>query len=198
MSQKGVFVILRRFPFSESDLIVHALSDDGAKVSFIARGALKSKKRFAGGVLEPTHHVELVYRAPKAEDGLAIIEEARLLNDFPKKSRHYDAISLALHSVDCVSRVSFEGDVGNQALYRLLGNMLKAIEIREDLEILKTQFHLKLLWQQGVLTIEPWMKPYLARPLLESMPLIPDDENLHRQSEYADAQVREYLLSASL
>ena len=56
------FIILKKMKYGESDLILHAISMQGEKLSFIARGALKSKKRFGGGVLEPTHFVSFTYK----------------------------------------------------------------------------------------------------------------------------------------
>lgn len=166
-------------------------------MSFLARGALRSKKRFAGGVLDPAHFVELIYRRPRTEGGMLQLQEAHMINDFQKISRSYDAITLALHAVECVSKVSQEGDVNNDALFKLLGNMLKAVEIREDFHFLRTQFHLKFLWQQGVLTLEPWMKTYLALPLLQMPEKHRNQEQAQaEQGEWVEFRVAEYLASA--
>lgn len=44
----GIFFILKKSKFSESDLILQALSDDGEKVAFFVKGALRSKRDSEG------------------------------------------------------------------------------------------------------------------------------------------------------
>lgn len=164
MELKDRFIILRKLKFSEADLIIHALSPRGEKLSFIARSAMKSKKRFGGGVLEPSHFVQFTYKVPRAatEGGLNILTEATLLNDFKGIRRDYDHLEVALHVLDCITRVSQEGDRNSEGLFNLLGNTLKALETTRDLNLLKLLFYLKFLSQQGVLTIEGWMEPFLG------------------------------------
>lgn len=77
----GVFFILKKSKFSESDLILQALSEEGEKVGFFVKGALRSKKRFGGGV-EPTHLIEVVYQKARQEGGLNLLKEARLIEAF--------------------------------------------------------------------------------------------------------------------
>ncbi len=52
MTEQQKILVLRTYKHGESDLIVHALNSLGASMSFIAKGGLKSRKRFAGGVEE--------------------------------------------------------------------------------------------------------------------------------------------------
>jgi DNA repair protein RecO (recombination protein O) len=160
--------------YSEADLILHALSPMGEKLSFLARGALKSKKRFGGGVLEPSHFVQFTYKQASGEAKLNTLNEATLLNDFKKIRQDYDHLELALHILDCVSRVSQEGDRNSEALFNLLGNTLKAVELCQDVSLLKMHFYLKFLMQQGVLTPEPWMGPLLKTNIMESHSLAED------------------------
>lgn len=164
---QGSFIILKKIKYGEADLILHALSSEGEKMSFLARGALRSKKRFAGGVLEPLHHVKLTYaNTQKAE--IHTIKEAQLLQSFDALREDYDKLTFALQALEFVARVSMEGDSGSASMYNLLGHLLKQLETTKDISILKTQFFLKFLLQQGVLEAEDWMAPYLKRPLSES------------------------------
>ena len=167
-SHQGSFFILKKTKYSESDLIVQALSNSGEKVSFWARGALKSKKRFAGGLLEPTHLVELHYQDSKKVGGLRLLTEAQMIESFDHLRTDYDRLTLALFAVDCVGRVSLEGDQGSAVVFQLLGHLFQAINEGADLQILKTQFITKFLFQQGVLTPEGWMTPYLKTSIHES------------------------------
>ena len=62
MPIKDKVIVLKQSKFSESDLIVKALNPKGTLLSFIAKGALKSKKRFVGGVLEPGNFIGVEYK----------------------------------------------------------------------------------------------------------------------------------------
>lgn len=164
---QGRFIILRKMKYSEADLILHAINPLGAKVSFIARAALKSKKRFGGGILEPSHFVQFTYKEASESGGLNVLQEATLINEFKNLRRSYDHLEFALHVLECVAKVSQEGDVSSEFLFNLLGHTLKAIEICDDLLNLKMQFYLKFLLQQGVIQPEAWMSPFLKVPLSE-------------------------------
>ncbi len=168
MEVKERFIILRKMKYSETDLILHALSPLGEKLSFLARGALRSKKRFGGGVLEPSHFVQFTYKQAEAVGRMNTLNEATLLKDFKKIRQDYDHLELALHVLDCVSRVSQEGDRSSEALFNLLGNTLTAVESCQDVSLLKMHFYLKFLMQQGVLNPEPWMGPLLKSNIIES------------------------------
>jgi len=170
---KERFIILRAMKYSEADLILHAISPVGEKLSFLARGALKSKKRFGGGILEPSHFVQFTYKAT-GEGKINTLNEATLLNDFKNIRQDYDHLEFALLVLECISRVSQEGDKNSEALFNLLGNTLKAVETSQDVVLLKMHFYLKFLLQQGVLTPEVWMSPLLRTNIMESNSLVGD------------------------
>ena len=196
--QKDKFIILKKMKYGEADLILHALSSHGAKVSFIARSALKSKKRFGGGVLEPSHFVQLTYK-PTAEEGkLNVLQEATLLSDFNGIRQSYDRLEFALHAVECVSRVSQEGDQNSEFLFNLLGHTLKATETAQDLLILKMQFYLKFLLQQGVMEAEPWMAPFLRATIAETNQLENHKAEALEHLFDVDSMVQHYLQNATL
>lgn len=195
------YIILKKTKYGEADLIFQALGVDGARSSFMARSALKSKKRFGGGVLEPLHFVNLTYKPAKEAGHLSVLEEAHLIHDFKNIRRSYDALDLALHFLDCVYKVSLEGDVGAEFLFNLTGNALKAIENEstdENLLRIKLHFYLKLLFQQGVISPEPWMHPFLKTDLLKQNQM-PDVKSL--TDEYLpsiETLIHNYTRSASI
>lgn len=167
MDQSGKFIILKKVRYGEADLILQAISVHGEKMSFMARGALRSRKRFGGGVLEPLHFVLFTYQG-SGETKMRTLKEANLINDFSGLRRNYDRLEFALRAVETVAKVSQEGDVTSEFLFNLLGNALKAAEQVEDLTTLRTQFYLKLLHQQGVMTPEAWMAPFLKTNIQQS------------------------------
>jgi DNA repair protein RecO (recombination protein O) len=195
---KDKFIILKKMKYGEADLILHALSSHGAKVSFIARAALKSKKRFGGGVLEPSHFVQFTYRPTTEEGKLNVLQEATLLSDFQGIRRSYDHLEFALHAVECVAKVSQEGDQSSEFLFNLLGHTLKAAETAEDVLILKMQFYLKFLLQQGVMEAEPWMTPFLRANISETNTLQAHKEQALAHLFDMDTMVRHYLQNATL
>lgn len=200
--EQGRFIILRKIKFSESDLIIHALSSTGSKKSFIARSALKSKKRFGGGVLEPLHFVTLTYKSTNKPDGLNQLTEAQLIDDFRKIKEDYDQLELALYVIRCAGHVSQEEDANSGFLFNLVGHTLKKIgdtSAIKNLPRLKLHFNLKFLFQQGVIDIDPWMKSFLKENMTDSQVLDQQEniaEIIDHYGESIDSLVEHYLKSA--
>lgn len=195
---KDRFIILRKMKYGEADLILHALSPKGEKLSFLARGALRSKKRFGGGVLEPTHFVTFTYKMAGEEGKMNVLQEAQLVNDFAGIRQDYDKLELALHVLECVSKVSQEGDQNSEFLFNLLGNTLKAIEVSQDILVLKMHFYLKFMLQQGVVNAEPWMAPFLKTNLNESNSLLNQRQLVDEELHNVELMVKHYLQHAMI
>lgn len=199
MSQgKDRFIILRKMKYGEADLILHALSVNGEKLSFIARGALRSKKRFGGGVLEPSHFVTLTYKPSGGEGKLNLLQEATLVNDFAGIRDDYDKLEFALHVLECVSKVSQEGDQHSDFLFNLLGHTLKATETTKDVLVLKMHFYLRFMLQQGVIDAEPWMTPFLRTNLSETNTLLNQRQLVDEELHNVEIMVRHYLQHAMI
>lgn len=195
---KDRFIILKKIKYAEADLIIHGLSPRGEKLGFIARGALKSKKRFGGGVLEPTHFVTFTYKQAGEHGQLNVLQEATLVNDFPGLRTDYDRLETALHILECVSKVSQEGDRDSEFLFNLLGNTLKVLESMPDVLVLKMHFYLKFLLQQGVVNAEPWMAPFLKTNLSDSVKLIPYRQIVDEEMHNVEQMVKHYLANATI
>lgn len=195
--EKDRFIILKKVKYGEADLILHAISTSGEKLSFLARGALKSKKRFGGGILEPSHFVSFSYRR-SSQAQLHTLQEATLINDFAALKRSYDHLEFALYALECVAKVSQEGDRDSSFLFNLLGNTLKAVEICEDLLVMKTHFYLKFLFQQGVINAEPWMAPFLKTNLADVNQLKNCRDIVDDELRNVEKMLQHYLEHASL
>lgn len=181
------FIILKKIKFGESDLIIHALGADGARSSFIAKSALKSKKRFGGGILEPMHFVTFTYREKPDSGQMKTLNEAVLIEDFKEIRSDYDKLDLALFVLNCVSHVSLEGDQNSEFLFNLTGHTLRAVAKSNHLHLLKLHFCLKFLYQQGVVSIEPWMHIFLKTNMNESEILKENDSAVGSVLEYGDS-----------
>ena len=158
-------LVLKRTKYGESDLVLHMLTPQGGKISALARGALKSKRRFGGGILEPTHFIEVVLRPSPRADGMATLEEAKMVDAFDGLRTSYDRLDAALALVDTVNRIAQDGDTASAHLFDLLGNGLRNLQIAPNVESFRVQFSLKVLYHQGVLEVENWMGPFLKAPL---------------------------------
>ena len=177
------FIILKKIKYGESDLILHAIGVDGARSSFIARSALKSKKRFGGGILEPLHFVNLTYKEKSDSTQMKSLSEATLIDDFKDIRTSYDKLELALFVLNCVSHVSMEGDQHSEFLFNLTGHSLRAISKTENIPVLKLHFCLKFLYQQGVVSLENWMQPFLKVNMSDSAELT-QDKNVEESAEH--------------
>ncbi len=162
------FIILKKIKYGEADLIIQALASNGSKSSFMARSALKSKKRFGGGILEPIHYVTLTYKDNSETGKMKTLNEAILIDDFKEIRSDYDKLELALFMINCVTHVSQEGDANSDFLFNLTGHSLRAVSVTKKIRLLKLHFCLKFLYQQGVISMEPWMAPFLKANINEN------------------------------
>lgn len=151
MSLEEKIIVLRKIRHGEGDLIVHGLNRNGAKVGFFAKSAVQSKKRFGGGILEPTHFIQVQYKKSRDDHSLHHLNNAVLLESFPGLRLTYDRLEVALNFVSVVDKIAHEGDIHNEALFDLLGHSLRAASTSDHLALLRLQFHTKLLSLQGVL-----------------------------------------------
>lgn len=193
------FIILKKMKYGEADLIIHALSQAGAKKSFIARAALKSKKRFGGGILEPTHFVLFSYKPSKSEDALHVLNEAVLIDDFKAVRADFDKLEFALFILNCAFHVSQEGDFDSHFLFNLVGHSLRQLGTTNNLLRFKMHFYLKFLFQQGVISVEDWMAPFLKANMADSEQLDqwPDiHEVIDSYVDSIESQVMHYIKNA--
>jgi DNA repair protein RecO (recombination protein O) len=149
---KEKIIILRTFKWRESDIMVHAINPRGGRMHFLARGAAKSRKRFGGGVLEPTHYILASYRPSPSRDDeapLHTLQEAELLKGFNGLRDRLDRLELALEMVAMIAKVAQPGVEDSPELFDLLGNGLYAAESTFHAEILRVQFEAKLLYLLG-------------------------------------------------
>ena len=154
MLKRERVIILKKFKYSESDLIIHSISSRGEKLHFIAKGALRSRKRFGGGVLEPTHYVDIAYKEKRGHSGLHWLNEAHLLDGFSGIRSDYERLELGFYFLKMTSKVSLEGDLDAPESFILLGQSLRSLESTHELQKLRLIFEAKLLQQQGVLPNE--------------------------------------------
>ncbi len=185
--------ILRVIKFSEADLVVHALSQEGEKLKLFARSALKSRKRFGGGVLQPTHFVSISHKKIKDDGSLSTLFEASLIEGFDSLRTDYDRLQLALHFINVMDRLSVEGSTDARSLFDLLGNGLQALQVATNLDLLRTQFELKLLYYQGVLPYLSNSEELLERSIRENHKLTMEPQMLSQLRAQTEGLLAHYL-----
>lgn len=193
MSLRERIIVLRTIKHGEADIIVHGLNPLGARLNFFARGGYKSRKRFAGGILEPTHYIEVTYKPGPAhdEDPLHTLLEAQMIREFPKLRTDFARLEAALYLVKVVHKLSQQGVVDAPELFNLLGNALAAAETTTELERLKVHFELKLLAAQGVLPHDDHFAPWLKTPLAQHERVT--DTDWPQVARLAHDHLRQYL-----
>lgn len=151
--EKDKIIILRVSKYSDSHLIINGINTRGAKVSALAPAAVKSKKRFGGGVLEASHFVDVQLQSPKKEGMMPILKEAHIIDDFSGLRTDYDKLNLGFYFLKLVELVVHESSSDSQTLFSLLGHGLKSLESAKNLAHFKKHFEIKFLYTQGVLEI---------------------------------------------
>lgn len=151
MLKKNKVIVLDKVRYGDSDIIITTLDKYGGKLSFFAPSALKSKKRFAGGVLDPANFIEVLYSKKTSDNNLMRLKEAFLLNSFDKIRSSFDKMNFALKMLKLTKIYAQEGVVDNPRLFNLLGNSLSALGDCEKLELFKTMFEVKFWNVQGLL-----------------------------------------------
>jgi DNA repair protein RecO (recombination protein O) len=139
-------IVLRAWPFGESDKIVCFLTQENGKITGIAKGAKRSRRRFVNS-LEPFSLVNLRFQ-DRANSNLAFILASDLSLGFKRLLTSLEKISFASYLVEIT-----DGLVGEREENRLVFQHLKdgLIHLEEEPASLMflTAFELKLLKLAG-------------------------------------------------
>ncbi len=187
MFEKEKVFLLKKTIFSEADLILHGLNSKGSKISVLAKCARKSRKRFGGGILQPTHLLEWVYSKRKSQE-LGVLKEASLKTSFQGLRKDFKRLELGLYFVKLMDCVSLQGMSSHSSMFHLLGHGLKQAEMTSDLSKLKIHFEMKFLFEQGVLSCYEYRR-FLSKPLYEHLKL----KNLEDKKHHISQEVSIYL-----
>lgn len=127
MNQQIVrFITLRKTNYREADLIIQGLAAEGF-YECIALGAKNSRKRFAGGVLEPIQYIKAKIVKIKAEQTLWRVEEARVIDHFAGLRQHFSRLDAALRLARWTSQLC-RYQTHHEELFLTLGRALRHLE----------------------------------------------------------------------
>jgi DNA repair protein RecO (recombination protein O) len=139
-------IVLRARPFGESDKIISFFTQDYGKLTGIAKGAMRSRKRFANS-LEPFSLVNLSFQ-DRAHSNLAFILSAELVHGPWTLMNQLDRIAHACYLVEITDGLIGEHEA-NAAIFRHLKEGISHLETKSPSLRFLTCFELKLLRLAG-------------------------------------------------
>jgi DNA repair protein RecO (recombination protein O) len=139
-------IVLRTRPFGESDKIVSFLTENHGKFTGIAKGALRSRKRFVNS-LEPFSLVNLSFQ-DRAHSNLAFLLAADLIRGPSALMSDLDRIAHASYLVEITDGLIGEREENRAVFQHLLDGLRHLEQSGASLRFL-TCFELKLLRLAG-------------------------------------------------
>jgi len=135
-------IVLRARPFGESDRIVSFLTEEFGKISGIAKGAMRSRKRFMNS-LEPFAQVNLRFQ-DLPQSNLVFILAADLIVSYHRLATSLDCLAHAAYLVEITDGLVGEREENCAVFHHLRDGLRYLEECGTSLRFL-TSFELKLL-----------------------------------------------------
>jgi DNA repair protein RecO (recombination protein O) len=145
-SHKTTGFVLRALSYGESDLIVTFYSSDFGKLKGIAKGAKRSKKRFAN-VFEPFSLTSIIFTR-KSRDMLAFVESCEIIDHYDAVRRDLEKTLIASYFIDLTDHFSPEGKK-NDRIFELLQTFLAVLGAQKASDALVRFFEMRLLKSAG-------------------------------------------------
>jgi DNA repair protein RecO (recombination protein O) len=139
-------IVLRVRPFGESDKIVSFLTQDHGKLTGIAKGAMRSRKRFVNS-LESFSLVNLSFQ-DRSHSSLAFILSAELVRSASVLAADLDRIAYASYLVEITEGLTAERET-NLDVFEHLKHGLSHLEANSPSLRFLTLFELRLLRLAG-------------------------------------------------
>jgi len=139
-------IVLRLLDYGESDRIVTFYTAGFGKLRGIAKGARRSRKRFANA-LEPFSCSHILFSS-QGPDRLALIEGSDVICHFPAIRADLEKTLSASYLIELTDRFTLE-DKKNEALFSLLHAFLTMIETGPAAEAICRFFEIRLLMLSG-------------------------------------------------
>jgi DNA repair protein RecO (recombination protein O) len=139
-------IVLRAWPFGESDKIVSFLTEGYGKVTGIAKGAKRSRKRFVN-TLEPFSLVNLRFQ-DRPQSKLAFVHACDMIRGFKDLTTSLEKIAYACYLMEITDGLTSEREE-NRSLFEHLREGLIFIEEKEASFLFLAFFELKLLKLSG-------------------------------------------------
>jgi DNA repair protein RecO (recombination protein O) len=117
-------IVLKRFEFAETSLVVHLFTRARGRLGVLAKGAYREKSPFLGS-LDLLNRLGVVY-SYRPERELQILTEADVRDGHPGLHRDLGRFAAALYAADLVAEAAREGEP-SPALYDLFAETLATL-----------------------------------------------------------------------
>jgi DNA repair protein RecO (recombination protein O) len=138
-------VVIHRLDFKESDLIVTLYTADLGKVTGIAKGAKRSKRRFVNN-LQPFSYIRILFA--EGRGGLIRVDEADMIQPLFRISDDISKILYGSYFLEMVKEMTGEKE-SNPQLFELLVNFLTVLNDSPPREEYPRVFELRFLDLMG-------------------------------------------------
>lgn len=148
-------IVLRTYPFRESDLLVILFTRLEGKLRGVARAAKKSRRRF-GGALEPLTYIKLTYEDRERQE-LARLDACEVIESPLTSEISYPRAVALEHVAELLDELSPDRE-SNDAVFRLALSVVRQLR-SEDLWLPVTYFE---LWMSRLMGYLPDLSECLA------------------------------------
>jgi DNA repair protein RecO (recombination protein O) len=143
-------LILRSLDFGESDRIVHLLVPDSGRLTAIAKGARRSRRRFPG-TLDLFNHLRVRVERRRSS-AMARLDQATLIESFTPLRNQLPRFAMACYLLELLDRLAPEGGARGdmQRLFSFALEALRALAARAPDMRLRTLLELRALDALGL------------------------------------------------
>lgn len=141
--------VLRSYKLAEQDKIVVLFSKDYGKIRVVAKGARRMKSRF-GASLEVFAHLRIIFHQKENRE-LKVLDRAEILYSPFERQRQLRTNYYLAYFAELVHEF-FPDHEKNVTAFRILLNIERAIQNKQDLNFLARYVELQLLHSQGILS----------------------------------------------
>ena len=135
-------IIMRINEFGESDLLVTFFTSDRGRLKGVAKGALKSRRRFAN-CLDLFCLANLEYELKRKGD-LHFLHSCKLINGFPGLRSDFSSLSMASYMIE-LSEILFPLGVVDRKMFELLEHLFNALNHGNKQDMLRIFFEAKAM-----------------------------------------------------
>lgn len=135
-------IIMRTWEFGESDLMVSFFTAEEGRLKGVAKGARKSRQRFAN-CLDLFCLTRLEYER-RREEGLYFLHSGKLIDAFPGLRSGFSSLSLASYMIE-LTEILFPVGVSAKRMFELLHAAFSAIDAEKQIDAFRILFEAKAM-----------------------------------------------------
>lgn len=135
-------IIMRTWEFGETDLLVSFFTSDRGRLKGVAKGARKSRKRFAN-CLDLFSLVKLEYELKRGRE-LYFLNSGKLVHAFPGIRSDFSSLSLASYMIE-LTEILFPVGVVAKRMFELLNGSFSALGEDKKIDKLRILFETKAM-----------------------------------------------------